>query len=79
MEMEDIWVQRELGDELFKQCNQLGYELVYIRSSSTTLPSDIYCRCDIYVDIEDPKQSTWFALKYTNAVPVEKIERNTNA
>ena len=36
--MEDIWVRRELGDELFLQCNQPGFEIVYTRSNSQTLP-----------------------------------------
>lgn len=64
-DMEHMWVRRELGDDLFKQCNQPGFELVYIRSNSQTLPEDIYCRCDIYVDVEDSKQGMLFALKHT--------------
>jgi len=70
MEMEDLWVRRELGDELFLQCNQLGFDLVYVRSDSQTLPGDTYCRCDIYVDVEDSKQATLFALKHFDAVCV---------
>lgn len=60
--MEHMWVQREIGTEAFKQCNQPGFELVYIRSNSQTLPEDIYCRCDVYVDVEDSKQAVLFAL-----------------
>jgi hypothetical protein len=61
--MEHMWVRRELGEELYAQCNQPGFELVYIRSNSQTLPEDVYCRCDVYVDVEDSKQSTLFALR----------------
>ncbi len=68
--MENVWVQRELGDELYKQCNQDGFNLVMIHSNSQTLPEDIYCRCDIYVDVEDTKQGTLFALKYVTAIAV---------
>ena len=63
--MEDIWVRRELGDKLFLQCNQPGFEIVYTRSNSQTLPGDMYCRCDIYVDVEDSKQATLFAIQYS--------------
>jgi hypothetical protein len=66
--MEHMWVRRELGEELYAQCNQPGFELVYIRSNSQTLPEDVYCRCDVYVDVEDSKQSTLFALKGHTAV-----------
>ena len=61
--MEHIWVRRELGEELFAQCNQPGFELHYIRSNSQTLPDDVYCRCDVYVDIHDEKQSLLLALR----------------
>ena len=61
--MENVWVQRELGDQLFKQCNQTGFNLVMIHSNSQTLPDDMYCRCDIYVDVEDSKQALLFALR----------------
>jgi hypothetical protein len=66
--MEHMWVRRELGEELYAQCNQPGFELVYIRSNSQTLPEDVYCRCDVYVDVEDSKQSTLFALRGHTAV-----------
>lgn len=68
--MENVWVQRELGDELYKQCNQDGFNLAMIHSNSQTLPSDMYCRCDIYVDVENSKQGTLFALKFEQAIPV---------
>jgi hypothetical protein len=60
--MEDIWVRREIGEQLFKQCNQPGFDLVYIRSNSQTLPNDIYCRCDIYVDVQNTRQGLLFAM-----------------
>jgi hypothetical protein len=76
MEMEDIWVRRELGDELFLQCNQPGFDLVYVRSDSQILPGATYCRCDIYVDVEDSKQATLFALKYNKALLVKRGQRD---
>ena len=68
-QMEHLWVRRELGDELFKQCNQPGFDLVYIRSRSQTLPEDVYCRCDVYVDVEDSRQAVLFALQGHLEVP----------
>ena len=66
--MEHIWVRRELGDELFEQCNQDGFNLNYVRSSSTHLPGDIYCTSKIYVEIDEGKDHTFFALKYADKV-----------
>ena len=62
--MENVWVQRELGDELYKQCNQEGFQLVMQHSNCQTLPGDMYCSCDIYVDVDHTHQGTLFALKY---------------
>ena len=70
-DMEHIWVRRALGDELFAQCNQPGFDLVYIRSTSQTLPGDTYCRCDIYVDLPDTAESTIFRLKYNCTEVIE--------
>jgi hypothetical protein len=44
-----------------------------LRSESQTLPSDIYCRCDIYAEIPDSKQATLFALKFSNVKKVERV------
>jgi hypothetical protein len=68
-QMENVWVQRELGDELYKQCNQTGFNLVTVHSNSQTLPEDMYCRCDVYVDVADSKQSLLFALQGHQEVP----------
>ena len=73
--MEHMWVMRELGQELWKQVNQPGFKLVLIRSNSQTLPEDIYCRCDIYVDVDNNKEGTLFAIKYSDyAKPVTKVQ-----
>ena len=58
-----IWIHRELGNELFEQCNQDGFNLVYDHSPSLYLPDDIYCLCKIYVEITDTKNATLFVLK----------------
>ena len=61
--VEHIWVRREIGDSVFEQCNQPGFELVYEHKPSVTLPDDVYCSCNIYVDVEDGRQAVLFALK----------------
>ena len=65
-----------LGEELAKHVATKGYDLVLIRSKSQTMPEDIYCRCDIYVDIPDDKQATLFALKYNKALPLKRGQRD---
>jgi hypothetical protein len=71
--MEQMWVMRELGTDLYKLIEQQNWEWKLIRSNSQTLPDDVYCRCDIYVDVPSSKQATMFVLKYPQAVPVEKV------
>ena len=71
--MEQIWIQRELGDELYKTVESNNWEWKLQRSNSQTMPGDIYCRCDIYVEVPDSKQATLFALKFSNVRKVELI------
>jgi hypothetical protein len=66
-DMETLWVRRELGDELYKTVETNGWDLQLLRTSSTSLPGDIYCRCDIYLDVPDGVQATLFALKFPQA------------
>jgi len=68
--MEQIWVRRELGEELYKTVESNGWTWTLIRSQSNTLPDDIYCRCDIYVDSHDNKLDTHFVLKFPKAQPI---------
>ena len=70
--MEQLWIRRELGEDLYKTVEENNWEWKLLRSESQTIPGDIYCRCDIYVVIPNSKQATLFALKY-NSTPVEKI------
>ena len=72
-DMEQIWIRRELGDDLYRTVEENNWEWVLMRSESQTLPSDIYCRCDIYVDTNDNKLDTHFVLKYPQAKLLEKI------
>lgn len=72
LDVEHLWVRRELGEELFKQCNLDGHTLVYLRSDSQELPPETYCRCDIYVDV-DNKHNTFFALKFPSAVATPEM------
>ena len=68
--MEQIWVRRELGEELYKTIESNGWEWTLLRTQSNTLPDDIYCRCDIYVDSRDDKLDTHFVLKFPQVVPI---------
>ena len=69
-----LWIRREIGDELFKEVETHGWKWALLRSESQTVPGDIYCRCDIYVDTDNNKHSILFPLKYPNAICVEKIK-----
>lgn len=71
--MEEIWIMRELGDELYKTIESNNWEWKLSRSNSQTLPEDIYCRCDIYVEIPDTKEATHFLLKFSQAKAVKKV------
>ena len=73
MHMEQLWIRRELGDELYKTVESNNWKWQLLRTSSTSLPGDIYCRCDIYVEVPDSKQATHFILKFTQAKLVEKL------
>lgn len=70
---EQLWVMREVGEDLFKTVEKNDWEWVLLRSDSPMLPSDVYCRCDIYVESKDTKADTAFALKYPKAIPVEQL------
>lgn len=72
-DMESMWIMREVGTELFKTVESNNWKWVWLRSNSQTLPGDIYCRCDIYVDTDDSKHATMFTLKYPRATAVEKV------
>lgn len=71
--MEDMWVMREIGTDLYKFIESNNWQWKRLRSNSQSLPGDVYCRCDIYVEIPDTKQGTLFVLKYPQAKIVEKI------
>ena len=71
--MEQIWIRRELGEDLYKTIESNNWKWKLQRSNSTSLPDDIYCRCDIYIEIPDSKQATHFVLKYPSAKLVERV------
>ena len=71
--MEQIWVMREIGTELFKTVESNNWTWVLLRSSSTSLPGDTYCRTLVYVDSNDDKLDTHFVLKYPQAKPMERV------
>ena len=64
---------RELGSELYKTVEENNWDWKFLRSNSQTLPGDVYCRCDIYVEISDTKHATHFLLKYPKAKLVERV------
>jgi hypothetical protein len=67
-----LWIERKLGEELFKYVDSNKLEWKLLHSNSQTLPADIYCRCDIFVEITDSKYNTHFALKFPKAKLVER-------
>lgn len=70
-DMEYLWIRRELGEELFKTIEVNSWNWVLLHSNSQSLPADIYCRCDIFIEIPNSKQATHFMLKYPQAKLVE--------
>ena len=69
--LEQLWVRREVGEEIFRTVESNNWEWVLLRSNSQTLPGDVYCRCDIYVDVSaDSPQHTVFALQHSHIRPV---------
>lgn len=76
-DLELLWVERALGSKLFNDINQEGIEVTLLRSNSQTLPGDIYCRCDIYANIPDDKQSLLFEIKHSRVVIKAGLEPTT--
>lgn len=70
---EQLWIQREVGNGLYKTVESNDWKWVLLRSNSQTLPGDMYCRCDIYVDLPNSKQATLFVIKYSKAKLVEVL------
>ena len=62
--MEQIWVRRAVGEDLYSTVESNNWSWVLLRTSSQTLPDDVYLRCDIYVDSHDDRQDTLFQLKF---------------
>ena len=71
---EQIWIRREIGDDLYKTVESNNWEWKLLRSGSQTMPNDIYCRCDIYVDLPGSKEATLFVLKYPRIKLVEVLK-----
>ena len=71
--MEKIWVQREVGDDLYKTVEQNNWTWILLRSEAPDLPGDIYCRSDIFVETTDNKNATHFVLKFPHVKLIEKI------
>lgn len=70
--LEQLWVRREVGEELYKTVEDNNWTWTLLRSDSQSLPGDVYCRCDIFVDIEDDKHATHFILKFPQVKFIEK-------
>ena len=70
--MEHIWIRRELGEDLYTTIESNGWEWCLLRTSSTSLPGDIYCRCDIYVESNNDKLDTVFQIKFPQSRAVPK-------
>ena len=72
-DLEPLWIMREIGADIYKLVEENNWEWKLLRSNSQTLPGDVYCRCDIYVEIPNTKQATIFLLKCPQARPIGKI------
>jgi hypothetical protein len=71
-QMEQMWVAREVGLDLFKTAEQNDWEWTLVRSNSQALPGDVYCRCDVYLEVPHTPAGTHFVLKYPQLKPVER-------
>jgi hypothetical protein len=67
--MEQIWIRRELGEDLYREINHKNYRLVLQRSNG--IVPELYCRCDIFVDIINEDHALLFEIKYGK----QRIER----
>lgn len=70
LKAEQLWVRREVGEALYKEVELREWTWKLVHSQSQT--ADRFCRCDIYVDIDDPdsKYATLFPIKFPHVVPV---------
>ena len=68
--MEQMWVMREIGTELFKTVESNNWTWVLLRSNSVSLPGDTYCRTLVYADSNDDKLDTHFVLKFPQVKPI---------
>ena len=78
-DLEKIWIRKELGDELYRTVESNNWKWKLLRTHSTVLPGDVYCRCDVYVESHDDKLDTHFLLKFPTARPVEPTKREAPA
>ena len=72
-QVEMVWIEREVGTEIFKLVESNNWKWHLVRSNSQTLPEDIYCRCDIYIEADSNKHLTHFLLKCPQARLLEEI------
>lgn len=69
--MENIWVRRELGEELYQEISEKAYTLVLLHSGG--IVEDLFCRCDIYVDIDNEREGFLFGIKFAKAKRIERV------
>lgn len=66
--MEQMWIMREVGAETYKQVEENNWKWLLETYQSRSLPGDIYCRCDISVELPDTKEATHFMIKHSEKV-----------
>jgi hypothetical protein len=69
--IELLWVRREIGEELYAAVDRNGWSWKFLRSNSTRLPGDVYCRCDIYVDSHDDRLDSVFMLQFPSVTVIQ--------
>ena len=70
--VEQLWVRREVGEELYKEVETRNWHWALIHSQSQI---DHFCRCDIYVDTDNSKYATLFPIKFPHIKPVPKTSQ----
>jgi len=71
--MEQMWIQRAVGEELYTDVEKNNWSWALKQTGAASVPSDIYCHCEIFVELPNIKQSTLFLIKYSDLIVTDKV------
>ncbi len=71
--MEKLWIQRAVGNELYTTVEKNNWCWALKHTKAFSIPGDIYCHCEIFVELPDANQSTLFLLKYSDIIITDKV------